>query len=682
MSSHHSHADAVFAVVHEPGVAAHGDALVFELWAGFEAVRSEAVAARIAERHPGYDVALDDDVSGRRVLRLTPVGRPPGGRALLTPELAADLLAPLGTGTFPVTGHQRDLLHAAVAGRDGPGRHVEQLFWNWSGPLDMGQFTAAWQSVAEREAVLRASFDWTGDFRLVLHDRAAIEVVRRPNAEIGWSDLLKQDRVRGFELHRPGLLRVTLLDGPSRPTGEERAPVRVLVSYHRALLDERGARLLVREFYRAYVCGGMLPGGERRPDIRDHAEWLDQQDPQIAREYWAVAAPPRNAAVSPGRPGGPTRNAGPGRVQRRLRPPQTSRLRSWAAARGAGESSALHVVWALLLYRAAGVAGPVPVTFGVHHSGRDLALREAAGIPGLLGNPLPMTVTVDPAAPLTELLRQVRDSALDLTAYAWVSGDRIREWSGRREDGELTDTLVRFDSRPELPPRLRAELEAQGIRVDVPQSAGGDTNLPITLVAQYDTEGGLVLTATYDRADLADTDASGTLSQCVRLLRSLPDQQQADGTVAQVLELLRTSEVPRRADRGRGPRGCALAVLRPGEPQADVICLVGVPGVPLGAYELLAREYEGPERIVSLGLDDPSGAPPSLVGELLRPGRRVILCGCGPAGRAAQRIAWDVRELFGETATVVLTGIGGPAESALALDRALRSVRTGSPRGL
>lgn len=193
----------------------------------------------------------------------------------------------------------------------------------------------------------------------------------------------------------------------------------------------------------------MLPGGDRRPDIRDHSEWLARQDPAGAREFWAAAAPPAGAAVSPGRPGGPPRHAeGPGRIQRRLQAAPDLPAALLGRGQGCGESSALHVVWALLLYRAAGADGPLPVAFGVHLSGRDMSLRAAADIPGLLGNPLPMTVTVDPAAPLVDLLLQVRDAALDLDPYAWVCADRIQEWSGRAPGPGLTETTVRFDNPP------------------------------------------------------------------------------------------------------------------------------------------------------------------------------------------------------------------------------------------
>lgn len=694
MSSNHLSEDTVLAVVHEPGRTAPGYPVVLELCGPLGTAEAESVAARLAERHRAYSVTVYDD-GGRHSLSLLSTGPGDDAQQPLTPELLADVLAlvPGVEGIVPATGHQRELILAAAAGP--PDRHVEQLFWNWSGPLDIARFATAWQSLVDREAVLRASFDWTAAPRLLLHDRAEIEVVRHAHSTVTWSDLVRRDRARGFDLHRPGLLRATLLDAPPDAAVQdwfaqtwtpqdrlppERAPVRVLLTYHRALLDERGVHLLLREFFRAYVSGGVLPGGERRPDVRDHARWLARQDTGTARAFWSEAAPEPDAAVRPGRPGGPTGHTGPGRLQRRLRPPQTARLRSWAAMRGVGESSALHVVWALLLYRATGAEGPVPVTFGVHLSGRDVPMQGAAGIPGLLGNPLPMTVTVDPGLPLVDLLHQVRDTAFDLISHAWVPADRVRAWSGRSKDADLTDTVVVFDSRPELPEAVLAELRELGVQLDAPQSVSGDTTLPFTLVAQHSPEGGLLLTGLYDRASLADGDASATLSQCVQLLRSLPDHRDLRCTVAEVLEPLRASDVPRVAPRSPAPRGLALAELRPGEPLADVICLIGVPGVPPGAYEALAGEYQGPERIVALRMEGPADdVSMPVLREMLAPDRGLVLAGCGPGGSAAYEIARrgaGVEQAAGGVAVaVVMTGVGGVAGSARALGRGLRSVR-------
>lgn len=665
MSSQHSSAGAVLAVVVETEGAEPVPSLVLELCGPVGAGRAELLAARLAERHQGHRIALDGDGPDRRTLRLAP--------AALTDDLLADLLAPLAgvTGLVPVTGRQRELLLAAVTGPGGPERQVGQFAWNWDGPLDPARFAAAWQSVADHEVVLRASFDWTGAPRLVLNGDCLLEVAHLPAAAASWNDLLAADRLRGFEPHRPGLLRVTVLAGPAGGP----ASARVLVTYHRALLDERGVLLLVREFYRAYVAGGVLPGGERRPDLRDHARWLERQNTGPARDFWLGAAPPTDAAVSVGRPGGPTGYSGPGQVRRRLRPPHAARLRSWAALRGVGESSVLHVAWALLLYRAAGTAGPLPVVFGVHLSGWELPMRGAAGIPGLLGNALPMTVTVDPADLLVDLLRQARDTVLDLTGYAWVPSELVQEWTGRPGGGGTGDTLVHFDPGVELPRTLRAELAGQGIRVDAPRGVGGDTVLPITLVARPDDEGGLQLTAAYDRDRLADEDATRTLTQCAGLLRALPEQQSRTATVAEVLRLLDGVELPRVARGRRERRRPTAAELRPGLPQAGVVCLLELPGVPAGVYELLARQDPGPERLVLLSMDAPPRTLPAAVRELVAPGQRLVLGGCGPAAGPAHRIARQAAERTGAATAVVLAGLGDPEECARALARGLAAVR-------
>lgn len=729
MSSQDVPQGAVLAVVHEPVALSPGGPLVLELRGPLGPADAETVAARLAQRHRAFGVALDSHRPGHHTLRLTPP--PAGGVAALPADLLADLLAPPPPGgeVLPVTGHQQTLLRAALTpagtstststgdssdgstssdgGGSSVGGGVEQLYWDWSGPLDVARFAAAWQSVVDRECVLRACFDWVAAPRLVLHARAGADIAVCSPAAVTWPQLLRRDRARGFALHRPGLLRLTLLEAEP---GAGAAPPRVLLTYHPALLDERGVHLLLREFYRAYAGGGVLPGGERRPDLRDHARWLAGQDTTAARQFWARAVPPPRAATRPGRPGGATGQSGPGLLHTRLRAPETFRLRSWAALRGAAESSALHLVWALLLYRAAGVAGPLPVSFGVQLSGRDIALPGAAGIPGLLDSPLPMTVTVDPAAPLADLLHQVRDTLLDLAAYPWASTETIRAWTPRPPAAPgpaagpapgpaagpapgpaagpvagagavcgAGGTLVRFDGPLVLPKVLRSELAAQGVHADTPRSAAGATGGPLTLAARHDSAGGLVLGLFHDRAQLADEDAAALHSQCVRLLRALPDYRQAQASAGALLELLARAAVPRMARPVPPAPQHALTVLRPGHPHADVICLVTAPGVPAGSYDLFVRGHRGPEKIVAVHGDGAPGVLPAALDQAPGPGRRLVLCGCGPGGRAAYELAQRTPHAPGTALAVVMTGIGDAAASASALARGVRSVLTPPP---
>ncbi|MFH8930920.1 amino acid adenylation domain-containing protein [Streptomyces pristinaespiralis] len=479
-----------------------------------------------------------------------------------------------GPGTVPVTPQQHGLLLDALA-HPGTGRYVEQLFWRWHGPLDTDRFTAAWQSVFDRETVLRASFDWQDEPCLVLHDHVTAEVTRHAAGPAGPADfdaLMERDRLRGFDLRTPGLLRVTLVDDPAPADGREPLSVRILLTFHHVLLDGWSVSILLQEFYRAYLAGGALPGGERRPDVRDYSQWLSEQDTAPAREFWSDAVPAAAPVVQPAIPGPATGQSGSGRAECRLSAAEADRLRAWAAARAATESSALQAVWALLLYRAGGTSGPAPVGFGVTVSGRGIALDAVERLPGLLMNSLPMTIQVDPGHSLPRLLTELRDQALDMAAYEWVSTGQIHEWSGRRPGEKLVESLIVFENYPRSSGDLESALAAQGIRVELPDAAGSQTAFPVTLLAYRDVDGSLVLAAVHDRGRIADAEAEKLVAQCARLLRELPATDDEATTVADVLATVTDADLPRMAERSEQPDDTGETPADwPEGPEADLV---------------------------------------------------------------------------------------------------------------
>ncbi|MCP9994262.1 condensation domain-containing protein [Streptomyces albogriseolus] len=453
--------------------------------------------------------------------------------------------------TVPVTPQQHGLLLDALAHR-GTGRYVEQLFWRWHGPLDTDRFTAAWQSVFDRETVLRAAFDWEAEPCLVLHEHVRAEVVRHPAGSVDFEELRERDRLRGFDLRGPGLLRVNVLDeADPGDGGPERA--RILLTFHHVLLDGWSVSVLLQEFYRAYLAGRSAAGrrtAPRRPRLRALA---GRAGHRAAREFWSSAVPDATPLVRPAVPGPATGLAGSGRAEVRIAAAQADRLRSWAASSAATESTALQAVWALLLYRAGVTSGSAPVGFGVTVSGRGIPLDSVERLPGLLMNSLPMTVRVDPDAAVTRLLTELRDHALDMAAYEWVSTGQIHQWSGRRPDEKLVESLIVFENYPRGSDDLRTALAAQGIEVELPDAAGSQTAFPVTLLAYRDVDGSLVLAAVHDRARLADEEAARLVGQCARLLRELPDLAGRCG------DRDRRAGRPRRrpagADGGRAPAG-------------------------------------------------------------------------------------------------------------------------------
>ncbi|WRZ87669.1 condensation domain-containing protein [Streptomyces sp. NBC_01007] len=560
-------------------------------------------------------------------------------------------------GTLPRTLAVTPLQQTWLAGAlERPGHHVEQLSWRWHGPLDADRFTAAWQAVATCETVLRTAFCWEPRPRAVVFDHCTPEVVRHEYDSASHREALREsEQARGFDLRRPGLLRVALLrradhgpHGGTRGGTGHADSTDVLLTYHRALLDSWSVRLLLGEFCRAYLAHGCLAGGERRPDLRDYTRWLDGQDLAPAREFWQACPLPAPAPPPP--PAGP----GTGRCRVRLARAETTRLDHWAARWGATASSALQTVWAMLRHRAAAAEGPAPVAFGVTFPGRGLLLEGIERTPGPFENPLPVTVTVDPDQPVPRLLRTLRDHTLDLAAYEWVAPGELAGRAAR-----AADTLIGWECGPGPDDTLRRALAAEGVRIEQQDHVGALTAYPFGIHTCRDNGQGLTLTAVFDGERVDRAAARWMLADCVRLLRALPRWANADTTVGQVLARLPAAPPPQPPPPAAAPE--PLVRLRAQRAAgAGAVCLVQAPGAPVPDQQALARHHTGPQALAVL----PAGAGTAPAARALRAltarGGRLALGGFCGAGALAYDLARDVAAQGGLPPLVVV-GSGGTA---------------------
>ncbi|MFD3442956.1 condensation domain-containing protein [Streptomyces sp. NPDC058685] len=639
--------------------------------------------------------------------------------------LLADLLTRPGTvgvrsaRSVASTPLQRELLADADA-HPGTGRQVEQLAWDWHGPLDSERFTAAWQSVVARESVLRTAFDDGPDPATVIHDRIDAEVQRLPYTPAAWPALLEGDLRRGVDPRRPGPLRITVLDAQVAPPAT--APSRLLLTYHRALLDAFSVRLLLREICRAYLADGRLPGGQRRPDMGDYLHWLTGQDTAPAKEFFTrslsrddgaagdeaavvgqefITGTPQPAAgtggftievvevVEPalGADGftegpvaglrAPARKADVARemsavgveawedcgcVRFGLTPDESGALAAWAVSWGVTESTVLQAVWALLLYRAGGAAGAAQVRFSTSVSGRGVGLEGVERLPGALSGPQPLSVRIDPRATVPALLAELRDRALDMAGYEWASAGQIHAWTGQPP---ATGSLLSFESHPPLGTTLETELAALGTRVEPLPQPAGHRDFPLALTAHHDEARRLVMTSR-SRAPLATAE---TLARHIRLLLcELPHRAGESTTVAQVLQLLPTAGPPSGAllkGAGRGAHtpaaGPELVVLRRARHfGAGTVALMKTPGRPEVFHDRLAHAYPGPEELVLLAPE--SGGPPEWATALAartRVGTSLVLGAVSGQGIVACETARLAAAHGARSRVVVLTGDTG-----------------------
>ncbi|MEU0632260.1 condensation domain-containing protein [Streptomyces sp. NPDC005989] len=667
-----------------------------------------AALARALAELPGYTPTLRRHTATHHTLYLSPRHLPAGalgdlltaftgppGSGASTDAAGAPVLVPLpgpeepsgssaqgepdhfAAALFLASPRQREILLDLMTAAPGTAPYVEQQHWRWYGPLDTRRYRAAWASVADREAVLRGSFaraDGPDGPRVAVHPKATPRVVRHPYGSVDRQALLGSERLTAFDPLRPGPLRVLLIDEQPGTMG----PVRVVVTYHHAFIDGPSVRMLLRAVHRAYLADGPPPGGQRRPDLRDHLDWLDRQDTAPAREFWTRAAPPAGAAILPPRPSGTQPRPGHGRTGQRLTPHEAVRLRHWAGDIGVTECTALHAAWALLLHRASGRTGPAPVAFGMTVSGRGILLDGAAMLPGPLRNPLPLSTDVDPAMPLARLLTELGERAMDMAAYEWVSEGQVHAWSGRPAGDRLTGTVIAFEPPASLAPPatgdpLRNEFDAQDIRLTPPETVPADTGLPLSLTAHHDADGGLALTAVNDRSRLADPDAATALAQTALLLREFPRFIAAGTPVAEALALLGPAAPARTHHPGPAPGPTVLrAATRPG---AGTVLLVPPPDAPAGCYDELARIYPGPQTLLTVnGAVDAAGCLAALRPALAA--AEPVTFGCYSGGGAlAYEVAQQIAGHGWLPPPVAIAGTAAAAEAgAAALSRTLAEV--------
>ncbi|WP_240439833.1 condensation domain-containing protein, partial [Streptomyces europaeiscabiei] len=389
--------------------------------------------------------------------------------------------------------------------------------------------------------------------------------------------------------------------------------------------------------------------------------------------------------VAQAAPGAATGQTGTGRIRVRLTGDEVARLAAWAAHQGATESVAVHTVWAMLLHRASDAAAePARVRFGVTVSGRGVFLGDIERTPGPFASPLPVSVEVDPAAPVSRLLGALRDCALDMSGYEWVAAGQIRDWlaqgpaAPQDEAGAvLADSLLVFEHRTRGLGELGPGLAERGLRVDAPDLVPARPPVPIGIVVHHDRQGGLVLTCVHDRARLDDARAFALLSASARLLRELPDIAGESVTVADLLDVLPCTDLPRLHERPVPPAevGGPLVTLRAATaPRTGTACLVTPPGTPASWLAGLVRGTTGAHAVVAL---HPAAHGVRTCVMALRRHLRttdgpLVLAGVSGVGAVACDIALGLAEDGGAPPPVVLAGGDSVGALAHAIETTLR----------
>ncbi|ORA54301.1 non-ribosomal peptide synthetase [Mycolicibacterium chubuense] len=353
------------------------------------------------------------------------------------------------------------------------------LSYRITGDVDIARLRAAVDAVAVRHRILRTTYR-AGDDGLPV---ATTEPELRPGwAEHDLSDL--SDRARTLRLEvlaqREFAAAFDLaVDSPLRITVARTRPdelVMLLVAHHIAW-DDASWEVFFADLTRAYTGHPLEPLPPAAPAI------TDTEADDIA--YWrTVLADPPEPLELPGPHGSAVPTSW--RCQRaavRLGPDTAARVTALADEAAATPYTVLLAVVGALVHRYSHVDDFLVATPVLNRTG------DTDGRIGYHGNTVAMRLRPRPTMTFRELLAETRETAIGAFAHQRVALDRmVRDLNPDRRHGTERMTRVSFGLRgPD-----RHGFTPPGVTCERAELRSHLTNLPLGIMAEFDTTGALV----------------------------------------------------------------------------------------------------------------------------------------------------------------------------------------------
>ncbi len=425
---------------------------------------------------------------------------------------------------YPTSPIQQGMLFHGLHGED-KGAYHNQVVYAFTQGLDPKAFEDAWQHAVDRHAILRTGFVWD-----VAPEPLQVVVCRAqlPVERLDWRNLadenarqaaleayLSADRLRGFTLDRPPLMRLALI----RRTEHSWWSV---WSLHHAILDGSCQALLVQEVMTTYerLRRGEAIAVSPAPSYREYIQWSLQQDLSAAERFWreylrGVEEPTRLpeqvtdsvADVAP---------YGEQRVE--LLPSVLRGLEQLARFQRVTLNTVVQGAWALLLRRYCDTGD---VVFGVTVSGRPQELMGSDPALGVFINTMPLRVRMEPVDHLGDWLRTMQAINAELRHYEATPLVQIQGWSGIQRGTPLFDSVLVFQNYL-LDKAVQDYGNTFGIEsVDVE----GWTNYPLTITVVPEER--LTAIFSYDRRRLNDEIVGQMIRHWTAILEGMVNKSDA-----------------------------------------------------------------------------------------------------------------------------------------------------------
>jgi amino acid adenylation domain-containing protein len=417
--------------------------------------------------------------------------------------------------SYPLSPVQHAMLvHSLAAPRSGV--YVQQLVSTVREEINVPAFRKAWECIVSRHAAFRTRFNWKIPGEPV---QQVYPDVQLPFIFQDWKDLpadrqqrlletfLQLDRIHGFNLERPPLLRLAVFRFSE-------GDYRWVWTSHHAVLDGRSRLLVLKELsamYTGFSSGGTVHLASPRP-YREYIDWLSRQDLTAAEKFWRSVlsgfTAPTPLAIDRASPQTQAEEVGEQRV--RLSESFTKNLLNLAERSRLTANTFLQGAWALLLAR---YSGEENVVFGATRAGRHSTLGGANSMVGVFINTLPVRVHVTPGRGLLDWLKEIRSRWIAMRDFEHTPLVQILKWSDVSAGSPLFESLLTFENYD-----LECALKNDGC-LDQEFRLFGATNYPLSIAGYLGKD--LVLNVIYDRRRFEDSAMTRMLGHLTTLLEAM-----------------------------------------------------------------------------------------------------------------------------------------------------------------
>ncbi|MBF0552582.1 MAG: AMP-binding protein, partial [Deltaproteobacteria bacterium] len=206
---------------------------------------------------------------------------------LTTYNIAQDNL----TDIYPLSPMQEGMLYHKLYESDSAA-YFEQLSWPITGRLDVAAFQASWDSLLNRHDVFKTVFIHKGTplpLQLVLKERRMdfafedLSLLDPSRQQDVLAAARQHDFAKGFDLSRDVLMRVKLFKLGTKS-------YQVIWSHHHITMDGWCLSIIINEllyFYQALTHGPVSPELAPAVPYRGYIKWLEEQNRDADRDYWA-----------------------------------------------------------------------------------------------------------------------------------------------------------------------------------------------------------------------------------------------------------------------------------------------------------------------------------------------------------------------------------------------------------